>query len=155
MEIKMGRQWKNPQMIAGIIVFISTMNITAVRAQQSAPIIENRSLPQGMPIGVPVVGETVEDETVNEVRKYFKKRWRRDPNFAGYLQYNLTVQADGRVKSIVGIGDISQIYLERTNFLQPGERFLIASDREHILQIFLNGNGAVGVSPLKTPPSER
>jgi hypothetical protein len=139
----MGKQWKIQQMIAGIIMFIFTMNITAVRAQQSAP------------IGAPVVGETVENEAVNEVRKYFKKRWRRDPNFAGYLQYNLTVQADGRVKSIVGIGDISQIYLERTNFLQPGERFVTASDREHVLQIFLNGNGAVGVSPIKMPPSSR
>jgi hypothetical protein len=163
--------------MAGIIVGAVTINVKLVQAQQPA-LVAQQSISVGVPnssfdkhrgkayevpIDMPVekvftipeilVGGPV--GTVNEVQIYFKKRWKRDPDFNGYLQYRLTLQADGRVRSIVGIGNRSQSYLKHTNFLRTGEKLVTANDREHILQIFLNGNGAVGVSPLKTPPSER
>jgi hypothetical protein len=171
----MVKQWKNCQIMAGIIVGAVTINVKLVQAQQPA-LVAQQSISVGVPdssfdkhrgkayevpIDMPVekvftipeilVGVPV--GTVDEVQIYFKKRWKRDPNFKGYLQYHLTLQADGRVKSIVGIGDNSQIYLAHTNFVRPGEKLVTASDREHVVQLFLNGNGAVGVYPLKMPPS--
>ncbi len=146
----MERQWKKKQILAGIIVFAATINIGAAQAQRPLPadapaIGETISIPNGVP-----VWSAAENGTANEVQEYFKKRWKRDPNFNDYLRYHLALRVDGRVKSIVGIGDNSQIYLERTNFIRIGDKLVAASDREHIVQIFLNGNGAVGVYPLKT-----
>jgi hypothetical protein len=168
-RMNMGRKWKYFQITAGIIVGVTTMSITVARAKQPLPSgtprtgKEYRSIPltpprfpggvpQGVTVGSPV-GESVEDRAANEVQIYFKKRWKRDPDFNGYLQYHLTLQADGRVKSIVGIGNNSQTYLEYTNFVRLGEKLVTANDRERVVRIFLNGNGAVGVYPLKMPPS--
>lgn len=153
----MERQWRKQQILAGIMVLAATINIGAAQAQRPLPadfsiadtIPMPRSIPNRVPIGVPV-GTEVENGTANEVQEYFKKRWKRDPNFNDYLRYHLALRVDGRVKSIVGIGDNSQIYLERTNFIRIGDKLVAASDREHVVQIFLNGNGAVGVYPLKT-----
>jgi hypothetical protein len=109
-----------------------------------------RSQPNELLTPLPAVATV--DDIVSQVRGLFERRWRNDPNFDMDLEYQIEFYADGRIKKIQGLDDNSRLYLERTNFLQAGEKTVSASDQDHVLWLVLGARGVVRVS-LAPPPT--
>jgi hypothetical protein len=79
------------------------------------------------------------------VKQYFEGRWKGDVNFYDALEYEIVIHANGRVRSIQGVGDISKRYLSITQFLVPDTQIVRASGQEHIAWVILYSNGEVQV----------
>jgi Domain of unknown function (DUF4335) len=74
---------------------------------------------------------------------YFQGRWRADPNFDGSLQYKVNVGRNGKVISLEGADERSRVYLNKTNFLKPGEAVSKNGQQDQKVWLILNSTGDV------------
>ncbi len=74
---------------------------------------------------------------------YFQGRWRADPNFDGSIQYKVNVGKDGKVISLEGADERSRIFLNKTNFLKPGEVVSKNGQKDQKVWLILNYTGDV------------
>lgn len=105
-----------------------------------------------LPGGISSPASATPDDIVGQVSTHFKRRWPNDPNFSKDLEYQINLQADGRVQQIAGLDDNSRLYLDKTQFLRAGDQLTAASDRNHVLWLVLGARGVVRVS-LSPPPT--
>lgn len=105
-----------------------------------------------LPDGISSPASATPDDIVGQVSTHFKRRWPNDPNFSKDLEYQINLQADGRVQQIAGLDDNSRLYLDKTQFLRAGDQLTAASDRNHVLWLVLGVRGVVRVS-LSPPPT--
>jgi hypothetical protein len=84
---------------------------------------------------------------VQGVQTYFQQRWKADPSAQESLQYRIKVGQNGRVQSIEGQGNYSQIYLDKTRFMKPGDQVSAAGKKDQSVWLILRQDGDVQALP--------
>ncbi len=59
-----------------------------------------------------------------EVRNYFEKRWKPQPNLLQTIEYTLVLNKDGSIQRIIPLGKTAGDFLDRTSMPLPGEPFV-------------------------------
>jgi Domain of unknown function (DUF4335) len=124
----------------------------------SSTIVQGNDLGNGgsglfnTPVAIPKVDSTTNLEVPSSpsesvqakgLQGYFQGRWRADPNFDGSLQYRVNVGRNGKVISLEGADERSRVYLNKTNFLKPGEAVSKNGQQDQKVWLILNSTGDV------------
>jgi Domain of unknown function (DUF4335) len=82
---------------------------------------------------------------VAEVRKYFQQRWQPPASLTQNIEYSLSINPDGSIKSVIPRGQTAEIYLDRTEVPLPGEPFVspIEGGRNATIIVVLSKDGKV------------
>jgi hypothetical protein len=152
--------WMFSQMLGSLLLIATTANLTVAQTDLFSPTPvppdddQFNSLPtDGV---IPQKTESSQqkaDRAADQVRQYCQLRWRADPAYSKeYLEYRLDIKSDGRLRSITGTNDYSQVYFDKTRFLQPGKLISTATDQDYSLWVILGTDGVVRVS-FAPPPA--
>ena len=89
---------------------------------------------------------------VAEVRQFFQKRWKARPELAEKLEYNVTLNADGSIRSMDPLSQVAGDYIDRTGMPPWNEPFVspIKSGRSAVIRVVLSPDGTVQALPLQS-----
>jgi hypothetical protein len=82
---------------------------------------------------------------VGEVERYFRQRWQPPATLTQDIEYTLSLNPDGSIKSVTPRGQTAEIYLDRTEMPLVGEPFVspIEGGRNTTIILVLSKDGKV------------
>lgn len=86
-----------------------------------------------------------EPDRLTEVKQYFDRQWQPQQGLNKALEYRLLVDNNGLLKRVVPLGEISTLYLDRTNMPPVDRPFVSPSqDRDNtLIRLVLDPDGKV------------
>lgn len=115
--------------------------VAALRQPTSPP--EANSSPPTAPDSSGAVFDPIPQ--VAEVRRYFQQRWQPPSTLTQNIEYTLSLNPDGTIRSVTPRGQTAEIYLDRTEMPLVGEPFVsrIESGRNTTIILVLSKDGKV------------
>lgn len=82
---------------------------------------------------------------VAEARNYFQNRWQPPSNLSQPLEYTVRINSDGSIRQIIPLGQVAEVYLDRTEMPLLGESFVSPIDgkRNPSIRVILKPDGKV------------
>ncbi|HAX78301.1 MAG TPA: hypothetical protein DCY88_21385 [Cyanobacteria bacterium UBA11372] len=139
-----------PTPMAAAPAVIPTPTPTATNPEPSVAALRSAPTPQPETNRIPAAER---DNTsafapipqVGEVERYFRQRWQPPSTLTQDIEYTLSLNPDGSIKSVTPRGQTAEIYLDRTEMPLVGEPFVspIEGGRNTTIILVLSKDGKV------------